>query len=80
MKHGTTTVEIKSGYGLSPSEELKTLRVIKRLKKDSLLDIVPTYLVHTIPDQMKRRDYIDLVCEKILPEVAKKKLAISPNS
>jgi imidazolonepropionase len=76
MKHGTTTIEIKSGYGLSLSEELKTLRVIKKLKKNSVLDIVPTYLVHTILGLMKRRDYIDLVCEEMIPEVAKNKLAV----
>lgn len=74
-KHGTTTVEIKSGYGLLPAEEIKTLSVIKLLQKDSELDIVPTYLVHTIPDQMKRRDYIDLVIEEIIPKVARAKLA-----
>jgi imidazolonepropionase len=76
IKHGTTTVEIKSGYGLSSAEELKTLRVIKKLKKDSILDIVPTYLVHTIPFNMRRRDYIDLVTEEIIPQVAKNKLAV----
>lgn len=76
IKHGTTTVEIKSGYGLSTPEELKMLRVINKLKKDSVLDIIPTYLVHTIPYQMKRRDYIDLVREEMIPEVAKKKLAV----
>lgn len=75
VKHGTTTVEIKSGYGLSTVEEMKTLRVIKRLKKDSELDIVPTYLVHNIPDQMRRRDYVDLVIEEIIPKVARAKLA-----
>ena len=74
-QHGTTTVEIKSGYGLSLTEEIKMLMVIKKLKKGSLLDIVPTYLVHSIPRQMKRRDYIDLVTEEIIPEVSKKKCA-----
>ena len=74
-KHGTTTVEIKSGYGLSMAEEMKTLRVIRRLKKDSKLDIVSTYLVHTIPVQMRRQDYIKLVINKIIPSVAEKKLA-----
>ncbi|TET59614.1 MAG: imidazolonepropionase [Candidatus Stahlbacteria bacterium] len=76
IKHGTTTVEIKSGYGLSTPEELKMLRVINKLKKDSVLDIIPTYLVHTVPYQMKRRDYIDLVREEMIPEIAKKKLAV----
>jgi imidazolonepropionase len=75
-KHGTTTVEIKSGYGLFPKEELKTLRVISRLKDKSPLDIIPTYLVHTVPVDMKRRDYIDLVTEEIIPGIAKEKLAI----
>lgn len=76
IKHGTTTVEIKSGYGLSTAEELKTLRVIKKLKRNSVLDIVPTYLVHTIPLHMKRSNYINLVTEEIIPEVAQKKLAV----
>lgn len=76
VQHGTTTVEIKSGYGLSLAEELKMLTVIQRLKKRSPLGIIPTYLVHTIPRQMKRRDYIDLVTEEIIPEVTKKKYAV----
>jgi imidazolonepropionase len=74
-KHGTTTVEIKSGYGLSMAEEMRTLRVIKRLKKASRLDIVSTYLVHTIPVQMQRQDYVELVINKIIPDVAEKRLA-----
>ncbi|MEO0094500.1 MAG: imidazolonepropionase [candidate division WOR-3 bacterium] len=75
MRHGTTTIEIKSGYGLSITEEIKMLRVIDRLKKNSIIDIVPTYLVHTIPKLMKRRDYVDMQCEEMLPEVAKSRLA-----
>ena len=76
VRHGTTTIEIKSGYGLSLSEELKMLHVIDRLKKSSVLDIIPTYLVHTIPKLMKRRDYVDMQCEEMLPEIARSKLAI----
>lgn len=76
IKEGTTTVEIKSGYGLSPAEELKILRVIKRLQETCAIDIVPTYLVHTIPLHMKTRDYVDMVTEEIIPQVAKGKLAI----
>lgn len=75
IRHGTTTIEIKSGYGLSLNEELKLLRVINRLKENSVLDIVPTYLVHAIPRFMKRRDYIDMQCEDMLPKVAQLKLA-----
>jgi imidazolonepropionase len=66
VSHGTTTVEIKSGYGISQAEEMKMLRAIKRLKKDSDLDILSTFLVHTIPE---------LVIEKIIPDIAKNKLA-----
>uniref|UniRef100_A0A7V1EHD8 Imidazolonepropionase n=1 Tax=candidate division WOR-3 bacterium TaxID=2052148 RepID=A0A7V1EHD8_UNCW3 len=76
IRHGITTIEIKSGYGLSLGEELKMLRVIDRLKKSSVLDIIPTYLVHTIPRLMKRRDYVDMQCEEMLPEVAHSKLAV----
>jgi len=76
IRHGTTTVEIKSGYGLSPAEELKTLRVIKKLKKGSILDIVPTFLVHIVPHNVKRNGYIDLVTRNLIPEVAKRNLAV----
>lgn len=75
-RHGTTTVEIKSGYGLSPREEVKMLRVIKKLQGHSVLDIVPTLLIHSVPQDMKQRDYVDLVTEELIPEVAEKKLAV----
>lgn len=74
-RHGTTTVEIKSGYGLSVAEELKTLKVIRRLQKDSKLDIISTYLVHTIPRNIKRQDYVNMVISKMIPKVAKNNLA-----
>jgi imidazolonepropionase len=51
------------------------LRAINRLKKDVRVDIVATYLVHAIPPNMNRRDYIDLVTEEIIPKVAQEKLA-----
>ncbi|MGQ9465292.1 MAG: imidazolonepropionase [bacterium] len=75
IRHGTTTIEIKSGYGLSLSEEMKILRVIDRLKRATPLDIVPTYLVHSIPQHMKRSDYLDVQCEEMIPEIARSKLA-----
>ncbi|MEO0184208.1 MAG: imidazolonepropionase [candidate division WOR-3 bacterium] len=75
IKCGTTTVEIKSGYGLSLAEESKMLRVINRLKEAVPIDVVSTYLVHTIPRLMKRRDYVDMQCEEMLPEIARARLA-----
>lgn len=75
IRAGTTTVEIKSGYGLSRSEELKILRVIRRLKENVPIEVVPTFLVHAVPYRMKRRDYVDMVVEEILPAVAHQKIA-----
>jgi imidazolonepropionase len=75
MKHGTTTVESKSGYGLMPDTEYKMLRAINRLKKRAPIDVVSTLLVHAVPRKMKRRDYIELVTREMIPYVAKQKLA-----
>jgi len=70
---GTTTVEIKSGYGLSVEDELKALRAIARLKAEVPLHVVATFLgAHEVPaDYRSRRDaYIALVIEEMLPAVA----------
>lgn len=71
LLHGTTTVEIKSGYGLNRKDELKILKAIHRLRKTHHMDIVPTFLgAHTLPPQYQSDPdtYVDLVC-KMLPEV-----------
>jgi imidazolonepropionase len=75
VRSGTTTVEIKSGYGLSRAEELKILRVIRRLRDNAPIEVVSTFLVHAVPVHMKRRDYVDMVLEEILPAVAHQKIA-----
>ncbi len=77
IRHGTTTVEIKSGYGLSENDEVKMLDVIKMVKEDHLINIVPTFLgAHAIPPEYKehREEYVELVCKKMIPYVARKKL------
>jgi imidazolonepropionase len=76
VKHGTTTVEIKSGYGLMPETEYKMLRAIRQLKKRAPIDVLPTFLVHTVPKKMARREYIKLVTQEMIPYVVKKKLAV----
>lgn len=76
IRHGTTTVEIKSGYGLMPDAEYKMLRAIKRLQRRAPIDVIETFLVHTVPHEMKRRDYIQLVKKEMIPYVARKKLAL----
>ena len=78
LEHGTTTIEAKSGYGLSVEDELKILRVIKRLNQETPLELVPTFLgAHEIPDEYRasRKDYIALVIDEMLPRVAREGLA-----
>jgi imidazolonepropionase len=78
---GSTTIEVKSGYGLSLDDELKSLRVVARLASDLPLRLVPTWLgAHEIPVEYRsrdsgRRDYIRLLLDEILPAVASEKLA-----
>ncbi|WP_299390749.1 imidazolonepropionase [uncultured Gelidibacter sp.] len=78
MKLGTGAIEIKSGYGLTVEAELKMLRVIKRLKKESLAFIKTTLLAaHAVPKEFKddKTKYVDLVVSEMIPEVGKSKLA-----
>ena len=79
--HGTTTVEIKSGYGLSVEDELKSLRVIRRLADAIPLRLVPTFLgAHEIPLEYRaaprtRDEYVNLVVEEMIPRVVAEGLA-----
>jgi len=75
---GVTTAEIKSGYGLDLENELKQLRVVRRLGAAHPMDLVPTFLgAHAVPREYKndREAYIRLLCEEIIPAVAKEGLA-----
>ena len=76
VRSGTTTIEAKSGYGLTIDDELKILRVIRRLNEESQLEIVPTFLgAHAVPHGMSADEYVDLVINEMLPRVASEKLA-----
>ncbi len=78
MHLGTGAIEIKSGYGLTVESELKMLRVIKRLKGKSPIIIKSTFLgAHAFPQEYKtdHQAYIQLIIEKMLPVIAKEKLA-----
>lgn len=78
ISYGTGAIEIKSGYGLSYESELKMLRVIRRLKQNSPIPIKATFLgAHAIPMEYKERreEYIDLVINKMLPQIAEESLA-----
>lgn len=78
LSHGTTTVEAKSGYGLTAKDELKILGVIKRLNQLHVVDVVPTFMgAHAIPNEYRSNpeDYVKLVVEDMIPKVAERKLA-----
>ncbi|MBN1543208.1 imidazolonepropionase [candidate division KSB1 bacterium] len=64
---GITTVEIKSGYGLDTENESKLLRAIQRLKGDHPIDVVPTFLVHSVPLGEDRQRYLNRVVEEMIP-------------
>jgi imidazolonepropionase len=75
---GTTTCEVKSGYGLDLESELKMLAAIRRIAAQLPLDIVPTFMgAHEIPVECRanRSAYVDLVIERMIPEVASRRLA-----
>lgn len=79
LHHGTTTVEAKSGYGLSVEEELRHLRLINTLACEGPLDLIPTFLgAHAVPPEYRGRqeEYVELVIEEMLPRVAAEKLAL----
>jgi len=76
LRCGTTTVESKSGYGLTLEDELKILRVMMRLNEETPLEIVPTFLgAHAVPRKMHADEYVDLVVNEMLPRVTSDSLA-----
>lgn len=77
LRHGTTTMESKSGYGLDTETEIKILEVTRLLGSEHVVDIIPTFLgAHAVPSNMDKAEYIDLVIEDMLPRVAEQQLAV----
>ena len=79
ISHGITCLEIKSGYGLDFENEIKLLKVINHLNSIYKIDIIPTFLgAHTFPFEFKNNHdaYIDVIINKMLPEIAEKNLAV----
>ncbi len=78
LAHGITTIEAKSGYGLSLESEIKSLEVIRDVNAVHPVDLVPTFLgAHEVPDEYRenRQEYIRMVVEEMIPAVVKKDLA-----
>lgn len=76
IEHGTTTIEMKSGYGLQLEGELKILRVIRQLKRSNPCKIMTSFLgAHAIPPYLSETDYARTVIDQMIPRVASEKLA-----
>ena len=75
---GVTTAEAKSGYGLNTEDELKALRVIRRLNSEQPVELAATFMgAHALPPEYKenREEYLRLLCEEMIPQVAREHLA-----
>ena len=78
VRSGATTIEVKSGYGFTVAAELVILEAIQSLSTISPARIVATLLIHIPPvDTAERTSYVQQVCEELIPEVAKRKLAVA---
>ena len=78
--HGSTTIEVKSGYGLDLPSEQKQLRVVQRLAAQLPLSLIPTFLgAHAVPPEFatRRADYVKLLCDEMIPAVVRERLALA---
>ena len=78
LEYGTTTAEVKSGYGLEPAQELKMLRAIRRASEHSWFDWVPTLLIHDVPAatlRKRRARFLRVAVPALIREVARRQLA-----
>ena len=78
VRSGATTIEVKSGYGYSPEAELRMLEAIKLLAARTQARLVPTLLIHICPEERSaREEYRDQVCRDLIPEAARRALAVA---
>lgn len=78
LRLGVTTIEVKSGYGLTPADEIKCLEAIAELNAEGPWELVPTFLgAHAVPPEYRhdREGYLRSLCDTMLPEIARRKLA-----
>lgn len=78
LKQGTTTIEIKSGYGLDMDSEIKLIEAIKELQEEEIVNVVSTFIgAHAFPREYKGKpdEYVKLVCERMIPYIGERKLA-----
>ena len=72
IKHGTTALEIKSGYGLDLKNEIKLLEIINEINR---IDVIPTFLAHAIPEGESEKDYVDYILNEVIPFIGERKMA-----
>lgn len=77
LQDGVTTIEVKSGYGLTIEQELKMLRVARRLGETIPQRIIPTLLAHVAPRDIQREKYLEMFTGELIPEVARQGLAVA---
>lgn len=76
LEYGTTTAEVKSGYGLDMESEIKILKVADELNRKHEIDIIPTFLgAHAVPPEMDKEEYVETVIDEMIPVIAEEKLA-----
>lgn len=76
LEHGITTIESKSGYGLTTESEIKILEVGKRLDNETPLDVLNTFLgAHGFPENLTKEEYLDVIINDMIPKVAERELA-----
>ena len=79
INNGTTSLETKTGYGLTFKDEIRSLEIIKKINNDLEIDLYPTFLgAHAVPAEFsnKKDEFIKLICNEMIPEISKNKLAI----
>ena len=79
LRFGTTTVECKSGYGLSIESELKSLKAINEVNNSHPIKMIPTFMgAHAFPNEYEknREGYVNLICDEMIPRVAKQGIAV----
>ncbi|HEV8537685.1 MAG TPA: imidazolonepropionase [Bacteroidota bacterium] len=78
LEHGTTTVEVKSGYGLDMENEMKSLEAINELNNEEVITVIPTFLgAHAVPPEFhgRKKEYVKEIVDRMIPYVGGKKLA-----
>ena len=77
INNGTTTLEAKSGYGLTIKDEIRSLEILRKINNNLDIEIIPTFLgAHAVPLEYSKSDYINIICDEMIPEISRRNLAV----